>query len=56
MIIIAILLFMILPGVWSEGAIGLLSLFRWLFVAGVVLAAVTAAGLAPYRVNGALVS
>lgn len=46
LIIIAILLFMILFGVWPEGAIGLLSLVWWLFVAGVVLVAVTAAGVA----------
>ena len=46
LIIISILLFMILFGVWPEGAIGLLSLVWWLFVAAVVLGAIAAAGVA----------
>ena len=45
LIIIAILLFMILFGVWPEGAIGLLSLVWWLFVAALVLGVVAAAGI-----------
>lgn len=46
LIIISILQFMILFGVWPEGAIGLLSLVWWLFVAAVVLGAVAAARVA----------
>ena len=44
-IIISILLFMILFGVWPEGAIGLLSLVWWLFVAAVVLGVIAAGGV-----------
>ena len=45
MIIICLLLFMTLFGVWPDGAIGLLSLVWWLFVTAVVLGVVAVAGV-----------